>query len=100
MRFRNGLLIGLGVGYYLGARAGRERYEEIDAYLRQVRSSPVYRQVRERVLELVDAGVDQARDVLGDVVPGLTDDGPLGLVEDLPYDDDRWSGDWADTAAR
>jgi hypothetical protein len=30
-RFRIGLVIGFGVGYYLGARAGRERYEQIRA---------------------------------------------------------------------
>jgi hypothetical protein len=29
MRFRLGLGIGFGVGYYLGARAGRERYEQL-----------------------------------------------------------------------
>jgi len=30
-RFRIGLVIGFGVGYYLGARAGRERYEQLRA---------------------------------------------------------------------
>jgi hypothetical protein len=29
MRFRFGLALGFGVGYYLGARAGRERYEQL-----------------------------------------------------------------------
>jgi hypothetical protein len=29
MRFRLGLGIGFGVGYYLGARAGRGRYEQL-----------------------------------------------------------------------
>jgi hypothetical protein len=29
MKFRTGLIVGLGVGYVLGARAGRERYEQI-----------------------------------------------------------------------
>ena len=29
MGFKTGLVIGLGIGYVLGARAGRERYEEI-----------------------------------------------------------------------
>lgn len=92
MRFRNGLLIGLAVGYYFGARAGRERYEEIEAYLRQVRDTPTYRQVRERVLELVDAGTLQAREVLEDVLPGIDEEGPLTVVGDLPYDEDRWTG--------
>jgi hypothetical protein len=30
-RFRIGLVIGFGVGYYLGTRAGRERYEQLRA---------------------------------------------------------------------
>jgi len=29
MRFRLGLVLGFGLGYYLGARAGRERYEQL-----------------------------------------------------------------------
>ena len=29
MRFRTGLIVGLGVGYVLGAKAGRARYEQI-----------------------------------------------------------------------
>ena len=29
MKFRLGLVIGLGVGYYLGTKAGRERYEQL-----------------------------------------------------------------------
>jgi hypothetical protein len=29
MRFRLGLVLGFGVGYYLGARAGQARYEQL-----------------------------------------------------------------------
>ena len=29
MRFRTGLIIGVGVGYYFGTKAGRERYDQI-----------------------------------------------------------------------
>ena len=31
MKFRTGLIIGLGVGYVLGSRAGRERYDQMKA---------------------------------------------------------------------
>ena len=31
MKFRTGLIVGLGTGYVLGAKAGRERYEQIAA---------------------------------------------------------------------
>ncbi len=39
MRFRMGLLIGAGVGYVLGAKAGRERYEQILALRERLRSN-------------------------------------------------------------
>jgi hypothetical protein len=33
MRFRLGLVLGFGLGYYLGTRAGRERYEQLRRWL-------------------------------------------------------------------
>jgi membrane protein DedA with SNARE-associated domain len=33
VRFRVGLVLGFSVGYYLGARAGRERYEQLRGWL-------------------------------------------------------------------
>ena len=29
MRFRTGVVVGFAVGYYFGAKAGRERYEQL-----------------------------------------------------------------------
>lgn len=41
MRFRLGLLLGLVIGYVLGAKAGRERYAQIQRMARQLsRSEP------------------------------------------------------------
>ena len=40
-RFRIGLVIGFGVGYYLGARAGRERYEQLRAVVARTPLSKV-----------------------------------------------------------
>lgn len=39
MKFKMGLVIGLVVGFLLGARAGRERYEQILATYNKVRSN-------------------------------------------------------------
>ena len=38
MKFRTRLIVGLGAGYVLGARAGRERYEQILAVVDRFRS--------------------------------------------------------------
>jgi hypothetical protein len=46
MRGKAGLVIGLAIGYVLGTRAGRERYEQIKAQARKVwDSAPVQDQV-------------------------------------------------------
>jgi type VI protein secretion system component VasF len=37
-RFRAGLILGFAGGYYLGARAGRQRYEQINRLLRRSRA--------------------------------------------------------------
>jgi hypothetical protein len=40
-RFRAGLVAGLATGYYLGTKAGRERYEQIRAGIDRLRSGQV-----------------------------------------------------------
>jgi len=46
MRGKIGLVVGLGVGYVLGTRAGRERYEQIKTqWLKVWNKEPVQRQV-------------------------------------------------------
>ena len=39
-KFRTGALVGLATGYYLGTRAGRGRYEQINRALGALRRSP------------------------------------------------------------
>jgi membrane protein DedA with SNARE-associated domain len=60
MGFKTGALVGLAVGYYLGAKAGRERYEQINTWIQQARDS-----------DAVTAATNRAREVLDDV--DLTD---------------------------
>jgi hypothetical protein len=69
VHFKTGLLVGLAVGYYYGAKAGRERYLQIDHYLSQVRASEAYRDARSRLGDLVDETVERARQAVGDVTP-------------------------------
>ncbi len=53
-RFRIGLGVGLAVGYYLGSRAGRERYHQINRTIYRVRKT--------KPLHKVKAAVDLGRE--------------------------------------
>jgi hypothetical protein len=55
---RPGFVIGFGVGYVLGARAGRERYEQIRAAWAQFTGSPAVQRAAEKTRE---AAADRAR---------------------------------------
>jgi hypothetical protein len=58
---RLGLMIGLGVGYYLGAKAGRERYIQINTMLRKARRSDAYHQATDRAEAVVDLAAGRAK---------------------------------------
>ncbi len=50
--FRRGLVLGLGVGYVLGARAGRERYQQIVTWWHRFTGNPAVQQAAERGKEI------------------------------------------------
>jgi hypothetical protein len=60
------LAVGLAVGYLLGARAGRERYERLAELAREVAQRPEARQLTDRVRSGLGAGVNQAVGTAGD----------------------------------
>ena len=69
MRFRLGLVTGLGVGYYLGAKAGRERYIQINTMLRKVRRSEAYETATDKAEAVVDLGMERAKEFVQEHVP-------------------------------
>ncbi len=71
MKFRIGLLCGFGLGYYLGARAGRSRYEQMRRRLERLRDSRLF----ERMQAAVELGVERLR-------PEDAPETNLHLVED------------------
>lgn len=58
MRFRFGLIVGFGAGYVLGARAGRERYEELKASWDQFMGNPSVQSVVHRGKDAASSGAD------------------------------------------
>ena len=60
------LCFGAGVvtGYYFGARAGRQRYDEINRQLRKLRRSPKVEAVADKAKAVIDEGVGKAKSVV------------------------------------
>ena len=52
MRMRLGLLIGLGTGYVLGAKAGQERYEEIRQQFNQLMGTEQAQQLQAQMRDV------------------------------------------------
>lgn len=74
-------VVGVGVGYVLGTRAGRERYEQLARAYRRVADDPSVQAAagvaRAKAGEAVNAGVAAARDRLSPDAPGAHE-GPGG----------------------
>ena len=64
MRFRLGLVVGFGAGYYLGSMAGRERYEQINRMIKKVKRSEAYDVATDKAKAVVDLGVERAKDLV------------------------------------
>lgn len=73
IRFRHGLIIGAALGYYLGAKAGRQRYEQMNVLIDKVRSAPRFAKPREVIAVVVEQGRVQTRDLLDQVTGGAAD---------------------------
>lgn len=77
MRGRVLLVVGLGVGYVLGTRAGRERYDQMKLQARKLWNDPrVQKQVktaeqfaRDKAPEVADFVSDSAKKVVSQVAP-------------------------------
>ncbi len=53
MGFKTGALVGFAVGYYLGSKAGRERYEQINTWIDQLRDSDALNAAADRAREII-----------------------------------------------
>jgi len=64
MRMRIAFGAGFGLGYYLGAMAGRERYEQINRVGRKVKRSGAFQTAEQKAKAAVDLGVERAKDAV------------------------------------
>jgi hypothetical protein len=59
MKFKSGLLVGLGAGYVLGAKAGRERYQQIVEAAKSFMDNPGVQRLSDEVGKTVNMGKDR-----------------------------------------
>jgi hypothetical protein len=64
MRLRTGFLIGLGAGYVLGTRAGRERYEQLRRWFHSVSGNPKVQRFAERGKDLAGGAAHRGADAV------------------------------------
>jgi len=76
-------LAGLGVGYVLGTRAGRERFEQIVGKARQVWESPTVQEAA----GVVQAQATKAAETVQDQATKLYDQGKKAVNEKLHRED-------------
>ena len=61
MRFRLGFVTGMATGYYMGARAGRQRYDQINRAIARVKRSEAYEEVTEMAKAKVEEAAEKAK---------------------------------------
>ena len=66
MKFRTGVILGFAAGYVLGAKAGRERYEQIGRAAAVVANNPPIRRLLDESKTLADQGTFKARESMSD----------------------------------
>lgn len=62
MRFRMGLIIGFGAGYYLGSAAGRERHEQLRQAIERVKRSDAFETASEKAKAAAELTVERTKE--------------------------------------
>jgi len=75
-------LTGLAVGYVIGARAGRERYEQIAKSARDLSQTPAVQQAGRAAKETASTAAARAADVISAKVGDRL---PSGITDRVPY---------------
>lgn len=62
MKIRIGLITGFAIGYYLGAMAGRERYDQLNRIIGKIRRSNAMDNATDKAKHVVDLSYERAKD--------------------------------------
>jgi hypothetical protein len=94
MRYRLTFIAGLAVGYVLGTRAGRERYEQLRKAARRVAENPAVRNTAETAAlggrQAASKAFDKVSAKVGDRMPQAVTDRVRSLREQRDVDPDDW----------
>ena len=84
MKGKLGVLIGFGAGYVLGARAGRERYEQIVDELRRVRNDPRVQRAADQAMGVAAEQAQHVRDAAADKAHQVAEQAQAAAKERMP----------------
>ncbi|MFI9718424.1 YtxH domain-containing protein [Streptomyces sp. NPDC052396] len=90
MRYRLTFIAGLAVGYVLGTRAGRERYEELRKGAQRIAQNPAVRNTAESAAQNARALAGRGLDRLGHRIPAPVAERVRSLREQRVADEDDW----------
>ena len=67
------LAVGFGAGYVLGAKAGKERYAQIEAKFRELMGQPAVQDFTSNVTATASSAADKAKSTVNDKVEQVSD---------------------------
>ncbi|WP_274915836.1 YtxH domain-containing protein [Streptomyces sp. WZ-12] len=94
MRYRLTFVAGLAVGYVLGTRSGRERYEQLRKGAQRIAQNPAVRNTAEAAAlggrQVASKAFATVSEKVGDRLPGPVAERVLSLREQRAADEDDW----------
>ena len=90
MRYRLTFMIGAAVGYVLGTRAGRERYEQLRKGAQRIAQNPAVRNTAESAAQNGRAMASRSLAKVGERLPGSVSERIRSLRERRSATEDDW----------
>ncbi|MER7664779.1 MULTISPECIES: YtxH domain-containing protein [unclassified Streptomyces] len=94
MRYKVTFVVGLAVGFVIGTRAGRERYEQLKKSMRQLSQNPAVRNAAESAAhngrEVAGKAFHAVSDKVGDRMPDSVSERVRSLRERSSTREDEW----------